>query len=263
MRVFALALLFGMLVVPADGQTIWSRPYEPNQVTVEAIVPDASDDASVLSGASFLTGTLSVNDNVELAAELPLARYGASSNNASSASAVGNPYLGFGLSSQRIPFLFQIGARIPAAPSNAAAAIGETANIGRTSAFNPDEFTLSGLLNGRFSIGRHTSLRLRTGLGYASSPPPDTTSGRNQDWRMYYDAQIWGEGDRLITGLSVTGRATLTTPGDTQHHAVLSLMGNWHRVQPGLVAGTSLNDLFQAGAFVPFAGFTLSINYMR
>ncbi len=263
MRVFAFALLFGMLVVPAEGQTIWSRPYEPNQVAVEVIVPDASDDASVLSGATFLSGTLSINDNVELATELPLARYGTSANDASSASAVGNPYLGFGFSGSRIPFLLQIGARVPVAPSNAAATLGQTTDVGRTSAFNPDEFVLSALLNGRFSLGRRTTVRLRTGFGRASSPTPDTTSGRNQDWRMYYDAQIWGEGDRLITGLSVTGRASLTTPGETRHHAALSVMGNWSRVQPGLLVGTSLNDLFQTGDFVPVAGFTLSINYIR
>ena len=74
MRTLLSALLLGLLVFPASGQTIWSRPYEPNQIAVEAIVPDA-DDASVLSGATFLTGTVSLSDNVELAAELPVARY--------------------------------------------------------------------------------------------------------------------------------------------------------------------------------------------
>lgn len=263
MRVLVFVLLLGLFVVPAEGQTIWSRPYEPNQFAVEVIVPDASDDATILSGATFLTGTVSINDNVELAAELPVARYTTAATDESSASAVGNPYLGFGFSSTTLPFLVQVGARIPVAPSNAATRFAQTADAGRTSAFRPDEFILTSLLNGRLPVGRNSTLRLRTGLGYATYPAPQTTGGRNRDWRMYYDAQIWREGDRLITGLSFTGRANLTTSRDTQHHAGLSIMGNWRHVQPGVVTGTSLNALFQDSELVPFIGLTLSVSYMH
>jgi hypothetical protein len=264
MRVILFLLLLVLLSGPADAQTIWSRPYEPNQLAVEVLVPDAPDEATVLSGATFFTGTFSLNDNIEVSAELPVARYGAATNGTVSATAIGNPYLGFGFSSTTIPLLFQIGARFPAAPANAAASIGQISDAGRTAAFGPDEFVLSGLLNGRLSIGRQSSLRLRTGLGYASRARPETTSeSRARDWRLYYDAQLWREGERLITGLSVTGRATLTSPGTTQHHAALSVMGNWDRVQPGVVTGTSLNTLAQDGEFAPFVGLTLSVSYLR
>jgi len=40
-------------------------------------------------------------------------------------------------------------------------------------------------------------------------------------------------------------------------------MGNWRHVQPGLVTGMSLNELFRGGAVSPFVGLTLSITYMR
>jgi hypothetical protein len=40
-------------------------------------------------------------------------------------------------------------------------------------------------------------------------------------------------------------------------------MTNGRRVQPGLVAGTGLNDLFQDGDFAPFVGLTLSVTYLR
>lgn len=261
MRALTFALLLGLLVPSADGQTIWSRPYQPNQFAVEALVPDAADDAALLTGATFLTGTLSLNDNLELATELPVARYGATSDGVSSTTAVGNPYLGIGFSGSRIPILFEIGARLPTAESNDATQIGRTVDPGRTAAFRPDEFVLSGLLNGRVQIGRNSSVRLRTGMAYASQSR--SSASRRRDWRLHYDAQLWREGDRLITGLSFVGRATVSDPRDTQHHAVLSFMGNWNRVQPGVVAGTSLNDLIQDGTFSFFGGLTLSISYLR
>jgi hypothetical protein len=40
-------------------------------------------------------------------------------------------------------------------------------------------------------------------------------------------------------------------------------MGNWNLVQPGLLAGTSLNDLFRRGTWTPIVGLTLSVSYGR
>jgi hypothetical protein len=261
MRIVFAAALLGLLAFPAEGQTIWSRPYEPNQIAVEAIVPEAPDGASVLSGATFVTGTLSLNNNVELAAEMPVARYGSTVESVSSTTALGNPYLGVGLSSTTLPVLVEVGARLPVAPSNAAARLGQAAGVGRTSAFGPEELVLSTLLNGRLSVGRYSTLRLRAGAEYATRSRPD--GGTARSWGLLYEAQIWREGERLITGLSATGRARLSGSGTTRHHAVLSVMLNGRRVQPGLLAGTSLNDLVREGTFTPFAGLTLSFTYMR
>jgi hypothetical protein len=262
MRLFvATAALLCLLSPPAQAQTLWSRPYEPNQIALEAIAPDA-DDASLMSGATFLTATASLNENIELLTELPLARFQPSSGGGSS-TAVGNPFLGLGLSSTRLPLLLQVGARVPAAPANPATRIGNAADFGRTRAFNEDEFVLSGLANGRYEISRQSTLRLRSGLAYTSRPAADTPDSRDRDWSLHYDAQIWREGDLLITGLSFTGRSLLTSPGTSEHHLSLSLMGNWNYVQPGLLAGTSLNDLVQDGRFSPHAGLTLSISYGR
>ena len=261
MRILLLLLVFALSVLPAEGQTIWSRPYEPNQFAVEVIAPDAPDDASVLSGATFLTGTLSLNNNIEFAAELPVARYGATTEGVSSQTALGNPYVGFGFSSTTLPVLVEVGARLPVAPSNNAARLGGTADIGRTPAFRPEEFAPSLLLNGRLSLGQHSTLRLRTGAQYATRPRAG--GGTDRDWRLLYESQIWREGNRLITGLSVAGQATLTKPRATRHHAAISIMGNWRHVQPGLVTGMSLNELFRGGAVSPFVGLTLSITYMR
>jgi hypothetical protein len=261
MRAFVLAVVLGALALPADAQTLWSRPYEPNQLAVEALLPDV-ENASPLSGATFVNLSGSLNENVEVLAELPLARFQPSGSGPTS-STIGNPYLGLGLSSTSLPVLVQLGARIPAASANAAAAVGDAADIGRTRAFRPDEFSVSGLANGRLSLGRGSSLRLRTGLAFASREAPRPDRPRIQDWFLHYDAQIWREGGLLLTGLSLTGRALLNSPGTTDHQLTLSVMGDWERVQPGLLIGTSLNDLALDGEFTPVAGLTLSLSYGR
>lgn len=261
MRVSFFLFLIGLLAVPADGQTIWSRPYEPNQLVVEAVVPDAPDEASVLSGATFVTGTLSFTDNVQFAAELPVARYAPTAEGVSTTTALGNPYLGFDFSSTDLPILAEVGVRLPLAPSNAATRLGQSADAGRLPAFRAEELGLSTLLNGRLSLSSASSLRLRGGVQYASRPR--SGEGRDREVRMLYSAQLWKEGDRLITGLSFSGRANLTEARDTEHHAAVSIMGNWRRIQPGLLTGIDAGDLFTDGAFTPFVGLTLSVTYLR
>lgn len=260
----SLAFLFGSLVVPAQAQTIWSRPYEPNQIALEAMVPELpSEDASGQSGATFLTVTRSLNENVELMAELPVARYAASG---ASATAVGNPYVGLGLSSTTTPVLLELGARIPTVPSNQALVAGRHADLGRTAAFRNENVSASALLNGRLALGRYTTLRLRAGVTYASVPA-DTTNGSESKWGLPYSAQLWREGETWMTGLSIVGRPALTDSapevGRSRHQAVLSFMRDWDRVQPGLLVGAGIDPLINDGELVLVAGVTLSISYDR
>lgn len=262
MRVLLLALTLSLFSAPVAGQSIWTKPYEPNQVAVETIIPDAAPDESALSGATFVSATASLSENVELGAELPVAQYRPSSG--ASTSALGNPFVGLGMSSTNVPVLVQVGLRIPVAPANRATSFGMASDIGRTTAFQPEAVSFSTLFNGRRDLGRTASLRVRTGIEFSSRPPQ--TSGaetRIQSWRLYYDAQLWRDGDRVLTGLSFTGRALLNSPGLTSHNVALSFMGNWNRIQPGLLVGTSVNDLFLRGELTPFVGLTLSISYGR
>lgn len=261
MRAFVVALLLSAMCLPATGQTLWSRPYQPNQITVETIVPDA-DGASFFSGATFITGTASLSENIELQAELPIAHFQPSGTGAS-ASTIGNPYVGLGLSSTATPILLEVGARLPAASSNRAAGIGAATDIGRTSAFVPDEFGLSALLNGRYSLGRQSSIRLRSGFAYGSRPSASGSDARRTRWQVHYEAQLWRESNPLLTGLSLLGRHRLDSPGTSEHLLSLSVMADWPRLQPGVFAGTSLNDLLQQGTFAPLVGLTLSISYGR
>jgi len=264
MRGFCLSLLLLLvasgLSAPTHAQTIWSRPYQPNQIVLETIVPEIPGaDASIASGAAFLTATRSLNENVELAAEVPFARY---ATDATSATAVGNPYVGIGLSSTSRPLLLELGVRIPAVPTNAARRAGSRADLGRTAAFRDEAISTSALLNGRVPLGRHASLRLRSGLTFASADQPGA-DGRERHWRLPYSAQLWWSGQRFMSGLSVEGRPLLngSVPDQTTHHAVLSLMFDGARVQPGLLAGTGLDPLFEDGRFVVVAGLTLSVSY--
>ena len=258
------AVLLGGLLAPAQAQTVLSRPYEPNQIAVEAIIPEfPSDGVSFWSGGMFLSFTRSFNDNLELVTELPMARYAAG---ATSATAVGNPYIGLGLSSTRNPILLELGVRVPAVPSNQALQAGRRADAGRTAAFRDEAFSASTLLNGRLAIGRRTTLRLRTGLSYASENRPNA-DGRKGAWRLPYSAQLWRNGDQFLTGFSVVGRPVLTdsplNEGRSTHRAVVSFMLNGETVQPGVLLGTGLNALFSDGEFRWIGGLTLSISYLR
>ncbi|MFB6273291.1 MAG: hypothetical protein ABEL51_10405, partial [Salinibacter sp.] len=247
--VLLIAVLLGALCHPAVGQTVFSRPYEPNQIVVEAVVPELpNQDSSFPSGATFLTATRSLNDNVQLAAELPLAHY---AQGGTSASAVGNPYVGVGLSSTRIPLLIELGVRLPTVPSNQAPVVGRRADLGRTAAFRDEAVSLSGLLNTRLALSRATSLRLRAGLTYASVDTDRTNHAAH--WEVPYSAQLWWERPRLLTGLSFVGRPSINEAPDAgraRHRAVLSVMRNGDRFQPGLMLGTGLDPLFEDGQIV-------------
>lgn len=268
MRALLALFLFSLMVWPADAQTIWSRPYEPGQITVEAMVPDLPEEADFPSGAAYLSGTASLSDNVEFAGELPVARYlPAPGLNSTSTTTLGNPYLGLGFSSTTLPFMLEVGTRLPVASSTRALSIGRATDIGRTRAFSWNEFSLSALANTRAMIGRRTSLRLRSGVSYASFSRLDATGAEEteRDWRLLYSAQLWREGNNLILGLGFTGRGVLTAPGtyraNSRHHLVTSVMGNWNTIQPGFLVGLSLRDFSDEPSFL--FGLTISLSYAR
>lgn len=261
----SIALVFAFLAFtswPVYGQTIWSRPYEANQLVLETFSPDPPDGASPLSGASFLTGTVALSENVELAGELPIARYTPAQDNLSSTTSLGNPYLGFGFSSTRLPILFQFGVRLPTAPISEATLVAESVDMGRSRAFRPDELSFTGLFNARTTVGRQSTLRFRGGMGYAQhASTVDTIESRVRDWRLQYEVQWWREGDWLLTGWSFTGHAVFSRPRSFRHHVAISFMGDWARIQPGVVGGLSLNALLLDERFAPFVGLTLSITH--
>lgn len=207
MRALSVLLFLCLMAWPADGQTIWSRPYEPGQIAVEAMVPDLPEEAVFPSGATYFTGTASLSERVELVGELPVASYAPSTGvDSASTTRVGNPYVGLGFSSATLPLMLEVGARIPVASPSPAQRIGSLTDVGRTRAFTWDEFSLSALTNARTMLSRRVSLRLRSGFSYASFSRIDDQGAEQteQDWRLLYSAQAWREGDAYILGLGFT-----------------------------------------------------------
>lgn len=270
MRTFlALALLL-LAADTAAAQSLWTRPYRANQVSVEAVMPQYKDaDVSATTGAMFVSVTHSLNENVELVGELPMARYRATTGGTTrTESALGNPYLGVGLSSTTVPLLLEVGVRLPVAPSNEAAGAGGFADVGRTDAFTQDESLATLLGNTRFTLGSKLSLRVRTGFSYSEFPitQEDGTTQVEQDLRWRYAAQFWREGNWNVLGLGFFGRAVLTAPGylgaKSRHYLGATALFDGDVVQPGVLVGVSLDDVVRDTAPI-FVGITLSTQYLQ
>jgi len=258
------AVLGAALASPAAAQTVWTRPYQNNQLSVEVVTPAFKDDAiEWTSGAAYLSGTYSLNENVELIGELPVARI---DSGGVTESVIGNPYVGVGLSGTRTPFLLELGARLPLLEDPGPAAVaGSFTEVARTRAFQPEETVLSALANWRFEIDRATSLRVRAGGVYAEFP--NVVDGRQRterDVRLAYNAQLWYEGNRTILGLTFAGKGTLTTPGSygqkSRHWFAGTVIGNFSTVRPGLLVGVSTDAEVRDVAAL-FFGLTLSTTY--
>jgi hypothetical protein len=253
--VLALALC---VVAPrmADAQTILTRPYEPSTASVEVVHPTYEADSLGLgTSAAFVTASYTLNENIEIAAELPVARVDAGGV---TATRLGNPFAGFLFSSTDLPLLIELGVRLPVADGSAATELGTFADAGRGSAFIEEEFAVHGLGNTRAQLTRNVTLRLRGGGVYSVYPVPDAEGGeRNErDFRLRYAAQLWREGDPLVLGLTFTGRATLTAPGTytekSVHHLAGTAILDVGRVMPGLTVGVPFNKEVRgtAGAIV-------------
>lgn len=263
--IFAIGLALSLgAAVPVDAQTVWTRPYQHNQVSVELIGPQFENDGiDPTSGAAYLSATRSLTDNIELVAELPVARLDSAGT---SESVIGNPYIGVGFSGSRTPFLIELGLRFPVLDDPGAAAFaGSFTDVARTRAFQFDETLISGLANWRVRLGQASSLRLRGGAVYAEFP--NRVDGRRrveQDVRLKYNAQYWYEGDRTILGLTLAGQGTLTAPGGygskSRHWLVGTIIGDFDVVRPGLLIGVSLDEIVRDTAPI-FIGLTLSTSY--
>ncbi|WP_143815356.1 hypothetical protein [Longibacter salinarum] len=241
-----LILIVAASALPATGQTLFTRPYLPSTLSVEAVRPAYENgQLSSTTGALFFTGSYTLDKNIELIGELPVAH--ADGETISSTTALGNPLLGLGLSSTRIPFLVEIGVRFPVSSGDVATQLAQAADYGRGAAFLEKEKQAYLLANTRFMLGRKTSIRLRSGLAFGIFEEADTsgTDVTQRDLRLRYAVQVWREGDRLITGASFTGRGITTAPGSysdkSRHHFAFSALLDFERIAPGITIGIPLN----------------------
>lgn len=246
----------------ATAQTQFTRPYLPSVVSVEVVRPAFEDETlSADTGALFVTGSYTLNENVEIVGELPVARAGG--EEIETTTTIGNPLIGFAFSSTRLPILVEVGGRLPVADDNLAAELGGTADYGRGSAFLHDERQLYLLGNTRLQLGRRLSLRVRGGLAY--SVFQNVVEGRQRtekDLRLRYSAQAWREGDWLTLGAMFNGRGTTTAPGGygskSTHHVAGTAIIDIGKIAPGITVGLPLDG--SARDVAPFIlGFSVDV----
>jgi len=241
----AMVFLSTVFSTEAVAQTQFTRPYLPSVVSVEVVRPAFEDETlSADTGALFVTGSYTLNENVEIVGELPVARAGG--DEVETTTTIGNPLIGFAFSSTRLPLLVEVGGRLPVADDNLAAELGRTADYGRGSAFLHDERQLYLLGNTRFQFGRKTSIRVRGGLVYSVFQNVVEGAQRTEkDLRLRYSAQAWREGDWLTLGFMFNGRGTTTAPGGyggkSTHHVAGTAIIDIGKIAPGITVGLPLD----------------------
>lgn len=247
-----LALLLALISLrPGAAQSLWTRPYQPNQISLELLQPalDTAPDEelSFLTGAGTLAASYLATDRTSLVVQVPFAHYasdvGAEDPASVSETTLGNPYLGLGLSSTRVPLFVELGARLPvASDSTAATFVGGATDLDRSEAFAPHLFSTHLIVNTRWELSRAVSVRFRGGP-LLTTPTPDGTGSTELYAR--YSAQGWFEGDRYVFGFGLTGRAPFTEGGDftdvSAHQVGATLIFNVPYLHPGLLVRTPLN----------------------
>jgi len=262
-------LLLGLWPRSGTAQSLWTKPYEPNQVALELLQPSldtpANETVSFLTGAGILSGSYLLNDRTTFVAEVPFAHYqsevGEDDPTSISESMLGNPYVGLGVSSTRVPFLVELGVRLPiASDSSAATYAGTATDLDQSEAFVAHLLSAQLLLNARWELSRIASVRFRGGP-LVTVPTQD--DGSTTELFVRYSVQGWYEGERYVLGPGLTGRGLITEIGSnfsdrTTHQVGGTLIFNFPRVQPGVLVRTPLNGP-GSDAVDLIVGITLSV----
>lgn len=255
-------IVFFLVPESATAQTQFTRPYLPSVVSVEVVRPAFEDETlSADTGALFVTGSYTLNENVEVVGELPVARAGG--EGLQTTTTLGNPLFGFAFSSTRMPILVEVGGRLPVAKDNLAARLGGTADYGRGSAFLQDERQVYLLGNTRYQFSQQVSIRVRGGLVYSVfENEVDGAQRTEKDLRLRYSAQAWREGDWLLLGVTFNGRGTTTAPGGyggkSTHHVAATAIVDIGKIAPGVTVGVPLDG--SARDVAPFIfGFSVDV----
>jgi len=263
------ALLLVALMPATRAQSLWSTPYVPNQITLEVLQPTLqsapTEDISVLTSASTLWGGYLLTNRTTVVIGMPVAHYQSTLEGEPSMDVtktqIGNPYVGVGVSSTRVPLLVELGVRLPLAPdASAATRAGQATDLVHREAFAPNLFSAQIIANARWNWTRRFGLRLRGGplLTAPTQGAPGTT-----EVYARYGVQAWQEGDRIVAGVGLMGRALLSERGGsfgdrTTHQATGMLILNLPRVQPGVLIRLPINDPSDTDIDV-VAGLTLSV----
>lgn len=244
-------LILGWALLPAStaAQSLWLPPYQPMQFGVESVQPDIRDLKGV-SGAYFVTGTVSLTSGTEFVAEMPVAYFRTDAERSGADTKLGNPYVGLALTPKRSPLMIEVGGRIPIAENASTTVLGQHAEVGRPGAFLPEGgmFTVAG--NTRLMFSESTSLRLRAGGFYAHSTEAARAPSMpkvDRDLFVQYGSVLWYEGDTFTGGLGFTGHANLTGQGNYGQKSRHDLGATIHIsgvpfVTPGVFAGWNIDN---------------------
>lgn len=252
----------GMSPQAASAQTpLWTRPYTPDQLTVQGLRPilDAPGLARDFfpTGALFVAGSVSLTDRLELVADLPVGHYRAETPNRPDvrSTALGNPYVGLGYASFRVPVFFEVGVRLPVAEADTALAFARATDLERRYAFAPEQLTVEAAANVRVPVAGRFNVRLRGG-GFVFDNP------RTRDVGVRYAVQGWYEGRLFVVGAGLTGRLNVTGVADfperNAHDLGATVLVDLRYVQPGAYLGIPLTPAARNNVDV-VAGVTLAV----
>lgn len=252
--------LWGLLLVAmlaalphsASAQSLWLPPYQPMQFGMEAVQPDIRDLEGV-SGAYFVSGSVSLNEGTELVAEVPVAYFRTRPARSAARTELGNPYLGLALTPDRAPLLIEVGGRIPVAKNTSTVVLAQHAEVGRPGAFLPEGGLVTLMGNGRIAFSRRLSLRVRAGGLYMHSTEQARAPSMpavDRDLFVQYGTILWYEGETLTTGLGMTGHANLTGRGGYGEKSRHDLAATVHitglpYVTPGVFGAWNVSSEFR------------------
>jgi hypothetical protein len=248
MRRLLAALVACLLLCPgaAAAQSLWVKPYEPNQVSVAFMRPVFTDPASEVapaSGTAFAGTSVSLTSYIELIGEMPLVWYGAGDPSPRLRLEPGNPYLGVGIASEETPVFWELGARVPLAEGPPdALAFGRTADVSRGTAFSPQTVTIQAAGNYRLPFSRRAGLRLRGGLNLALRAEGSRVG--TSEVIVPLSVQFWQEGEVFVFGVGATSQVYTARTSSFQDavdaYATGTAMIHYERFQPGIVIGAPL-----------------------
>ena len=238
------AACWAALPLMAPGQSLWTKPYESDRVTLETLQPALEtaedEDVDFVTSAHFLSGSFLFTPQSAVVVDVPFAHYSATvSGDGQTDSIIGNPYLGLEVSTQRRPLLLEAGVRLPVvSDASAATNVGTGADFDRREAFDADRFAAHLIGNARIATEDDFSFRLRGGPLLSV----DTEGDDRADVIALYSLQAWFEGNRFILGGGLTARTNTTGDGSfgerSAFHGSLSVIYDGARLQPGLLIKT-------------------------
>lgn len=205
-----LLLIFGFQI-RSSAQSVWIDEGErTSKVGIEAMIPSLSDfnsDVDFPTSAVVLYGQIRANDRLSIKIDLPVSHLSVGDSDISETD-IGNPYIGIAIFNKESSVLFDLGFRLPLAPSfnisdpgnNAGLFTGvlvENYNLGK---YVPETFSITSQIKYRWQ--NPAGLIVKFGGGPDLIFPPDDADA--ELFLNYHSQFLFSTGDFRI-GAGFTG----------------------------------------------------------